>query len=196
MLGGVLMQAVAFCADDKGGGRGVRGLIVRDGAAFIQAIDPIAQLLELFEGFIDVGDADDGQVGERSRGSFRDGFGQAGGAAFGNHHGGGSGGVGGADDGAQIMRVLNAIQQDDQAETGGSLFQRGGERRASEGHDILMVGCGAIELGAGFKAQRNIALAAQFDDLLKARTGGAARDENTIERHAGFKGFPNGMDSC
>jgi len=37
--------------------------------------------------------------------------------------------------------------------------------------------------------------AAQIDDFLQARTGGAFHQKNFIERPAGAQSFPNGMNS-
>ena len=49
---------------------------------------------------------------------------------------------------------------------------------------------------ARLKTHRNIALAAQIDQFLKARPAGALGDQDAIERAPRPKRFPDGMDSC
>jgi DNA-binding transcriptional MerR regulator len=53
----------------------------------------------------------------------------------------------------------------------------------------------SVQLIARFETHRNGAFAAQFDDFLKTRAGGALDDEDAVERARGAECFPDGMDS-
>jgi hypothetical protein len=55
---------------------------------------------------------------------------------------------------------------------------------------------GAIQKGARLEANRDAAFAAQLDQLLKARTGCTLGNQHTVQRMAGPKCLPDGMDSC
>jgi hypothetical protein len=54
---------------------------------------------------------------------------------------------------------------------------------------------GAIQLLAGLETNRDLALAAQRDQLLDAGAPGALADQHAIERPPGPQGLPDGMDS-
>jgi hypothetical protein len=103
------MQSVAFRAQDDGGGRGEIDLIVIVIAAFVEAVDPVAGFFQFVDGAINVGHLYDWKVGERSGGGAGYGVGEARGAAFGNDYASCAGGVCSADDGSQIVRILDAV---------------------------------------------------------------------------------------
>ena len=54
-----------------------------------------------------------GQMLQRAGRGFGDDVGDAGRAALGNDDGAGAGGVGGADDGAEIVRIFHAVEHDE-----------------------------------------------------------------------------------
>src|ERR1035438_5580121 len=68
MLAHLLVQALAFAAEHQDRGRVVVHRIVILGAPLVQAVDPVAPFLQLFERAIDVGGAHYGQVLKRSGG--------------------------------------------------------------------------------------------------------------------------------
>ena len=119
-------------------------------------------------------------MSQSSGGRARNGVGQSGGAAFGNHHRGRAGRVSGADDGAEIVRVLNAVEHHMQPALGGGFFQRGVAGRGSVSDDALMRRPGgvAVEMLARLKADRNSAPAAQLNQFLKAHAGRPACDNH------------------
>src|SRR5580693_5025869 len=117
------MQAAAFAAEHDGGGGGELDSIVIVLAAFVQSVDPIAALFQVLEGVPDVHDAHDRQIGQRTGGSACHGLGKPDGAALRNNDGGRAGSVGGANDGAQIMRVLDAVDDDMQATGRGGFIE-------------------------------------------------------------------------
>jgi DNA-binding transcriptional MerR regulator len=166
-------------------------------AALVEAVDPVAGLFQIVDGAVYVGHLDYREVGECSGGGAGYYVGEAGGAAVWDDHAGGAGGVRGADDGAQIVGIFNAVEHDMQTARGDGGFEcRVFFGRAQRDY-ALMIGAsgGAIELFAGFETHRNGAFAAQFDDFLKARAGGAFDDEDALQGTRGAEGFPDGMDS-
>ncbi len=79
-------------------------------ASLVQSIDPEPASLQLLKRLADIADTNYGKVLQRTGCSFGHCFGQAGRAAFGNQNGGRSRGVRGADDRAQVVRILDAVQ--------------------------------------------------------------------------------------
>ncbi len=190
---------MTFRAQNDGGRRGEIDLIVISITAFIQAVDPVAALFQLVYGAIDVGHFYYGNVSQRSGCCTGYGVGKAGSAAIGNDYAGGASGVRGADDGSQVivLRIFYSIKHDMQTARGDGLFQRGVFFGRAQSDHALMISTsgGAIDMFAGFETHWNGALAAQFDDFLESRAGGALDHQDSIERTIGTEGFPDGMDS-
>jgi len=100
-------------------------------------------------------------------------------------------------DGAKVVRVLNAIERNQQTGPTEHFLKLCILMRRAEGNDALMrdpIG-GAIESFAIFEADRDGTLAAQFDDFLDARPRGSFRDDDLVERAAGAQRFANRMDA-
>jgi len=103
-----------------------------------------------------------------------------------------------ADDGAEIVRVLDAVEDDDEAGAvedvveGGALLGRG------EGDDALVgeILDQAVEVFAGLEADGHVRLAAEIDDLLEAGPGSTLDHVDAIESLAGAKGFADGVNTC
>jgi len=109
MARGGLVQALAFTAQhDRSRGR-VFHLIMRFGTAFVEPVNPVAALFQLVERAVNIGDADHRNIGERTRGRARDSVREPCGAAFGDDDGDSSRGVGGADDGSEVVWILDAV---------------------------------------------------------------------------------------
>ncbi len=102
-----------------------------------------------------------------------------------------------ADDGAEVVRILYAIEDDVHALLRDRLLKRGEPFGRSESYNSLMghSGAGSIEHFARLVTNGNAAFAGQIDDLLHARSGGTFGDKDTIKRPAGPERFPDGMDS-
>ena len=187
MAGSSLVESFAFAAEHDGGGGCVLDLIVRFGAAFVEAVNPVAALLEFLERAVDVSNADDGYIGERSCGGAGDGIGEAGGATFGDDDSYCSGGVRGADDGSEVVRIFDAVEDDVQSAGGDGLFQRGEFLGGSKG-DNALVGSTlrrSVERFAGFKADGDLAIAAEFNDFLEAWSACSFDDKDAVKGAAG-----------
>jgi hypothetical protein len=93
----------------------------------------------------------------------------------------------GTDNRAQIVRILDAIENDMQAFTGNRFFQRCESLGRSEANDALMgrPHCGPIEHFARLESHRNAAFARQIDDFLDTRSGRPLGDQDTIKRTPG-----------
>lgn len=191
------MQPLAFAAEHEGGGGIKLDLVVVLLAALIEAVDPEAAFLKPVQFLADVADADDGQMFDGAGGSLGDGFGEAGGAAFGDENGIGAGGVGGADDGAEVVRIFDAIEQDEALGVGQDVFFGRVLLGRAEGDDALMGGAlhDAVNGFAGFKTHGDLGLAAKIDDFLELCAAGAFGDQDTVEGAAGTEGLADGMDS-
>jgi hypothetical protein len=154
-----VVQARAFASeDDYGIGREVAAVVIL-GAALVEADDPEVIGLEGFEGTDEVDDAGEAEVLGCSGRSLDGGGAEGGGTAFGGQDAVDAGGFGGAEEGAKVLRVFDAIEGEDQAGfcSGEEVFDFEEFAFAREGDDAL-VGGGAGEAGEGFAG-----LGAEFD---------------------------------
>src|SRR6185437_2841304 len=83
--------------------------------ALVEAEDPDVSLLHLLEGADEVGDAGDANVFGGSRGGLRHRCGDGSGAALGQDDAVDSGSVSGAKQSAEIVRVLNSVEGEEEA---------------------------------------------------------------------------------
>lgn len=195
----VLVEAAAFCAKYEHGAPGEVDFVIRGVAALIKAINPEAGLLEFFQGAADVGNARDRQMFEGARSGAGYGFGERRGAAFPNDDGIRAHGMGGAHDGAKVVRIFNAIKDYQQARVipGGNgvevhIFVRGAETNDALVSDSLG---GAIERFARLETHRHLQSAAQIDDFLNARAGAALGNQDLVERALGAEGLTDRMNA-
>jgi hypothetical protein len=177
------VKADPFGTQDNGGLGGPRDRVPADVALAVEAEDPVAALLERFEGLSDVDDADNRSVFEGSSGGFGYGFGEPGGAAFGDDDSAGSGGIGGADDGAEIVRILHTVEDDEHASTGGDVVERGVGVSGSEGDDTLVDRAGgeAVECVTRLESDWDTGFAAGIDDVLDAGAAGSSGDNHPVQ---------------
>ena len=142
----------------------------------------------------------------RAGGGACDGVGESGGSAFGNDHTVRACGEGGANDGAEIVRIFDAVEKDDEAFAsvigafvggGENAFERRRSARGGQGDDSLMIfRVGeTIQLAAVFKADGNIARTSELDNFFDARVLAAARDQDAIEGAARVERFADGVDA-
>jgi hypothetical protein len=104
--------------------------------------------------------------------------------------------VRGTDDGAEVVRVFDAVEDDDHPAFGG-LFEIGVALGGAESDDALMGGAAgeAVERVAGFEADGDAGLAREIDDLLKAGAACPLGYEDAVERPLAAKGLGDGMDT-
>ena len=126
-----------------------------------------------------------------------DDIGEARRAAFRDDYACGAGGVGGADDGSQVVRIFDAVEHHVQAARGDRLVERRIFFGRAERDYALMIGAAGrpVQVLTRFETHGNRAFAAQFDDFLQARTGGAFDDQDPVEGTRGPQRFADGMDS-
>lgn len=142
-----IVEAGAFGAEHEAAvGVEVELGIVRS-AAFVEADDPDVGALQLFERAGDVGDAGDGDVLAGPGAGFGHDAGDGRAASLGEQHTVDAGAVGGAEQGAEVVRVFNAVEGEEEAATqfGGSgekVFE-GEEFALAQGGDGSLMGLGA-----------------------------------------------------
>ena len=148
-------------------------------------------MFQVFECLGYVADADYGQVFERSGGGFGYCVGQAGGAAFRDEDCIGTSGVGGANDCAQVVRILYAVEDHKHFGTVDYVILIRVLRGCAEGYDALMgfVATGALKSIARFKADGDSVLTAEVNNFLEAGASCAFGDEYAVEGALGFQRF-------
>ncbi len=191
------MKAGAFATHDENGGQMELDLVVLLGAVFGKAVDPIAFLLEFFEGLGDVADADDRHMGESTRRGFGGDLGDRGGAAVRQQDGVGASGVGRADDGPKVVGIFDAVEKDEELRGGGEFGELGVALAGGEGDDALVGGgfARAVKSLAGFIANGHVRLFGQVNDQLHLGATRAFSDQNSLDGLAGAERLSDGMDS-
>ena len=199
MLLDILVEAAALGAEDEHRAPGKVDFVVGAVTALVEAIYPEAGLLEFFQGAADVGDACDREILEGAGGGAGHGLGERRGTAFPNHNGIGAGGMGGAHNGAEVVRIFDAIEDDEQARviSGGNGIEVHIFVRGAEGHDALMSDslCGAIEGFARLEADRHLHGAAQIDNFLNAGAGASFGNQDLVERALRAEGLADRMNA-
>ena len=139
-----IVEAGAFAAQDEDAVAGEVELVVVGGAALVEADDPDVLLLQFLEGADEVDDAGDAEVlGGAGAGFHGDGA-QWRGAALGEDDAVDAGAIGDAQQRAEILRIFNAIESEEQAGAGdgsGAVKRSSMARaflRADEGDDALV----------------------------------------------------------
>ena len=154
--------------------------------SFVESVQSESCILERIQRAVDVLDADDRQKLQGAGGGFRGRLGQSGGTALGNDDRRGAGGVGRAHDGAQIVRVFDAVQHDDHGMFPGfrqNLVQRavaggGGDRQ----NPLMPASSGEpVESGRRLEAQRDAAFAAGVDERLQTAISRSLRHRNVVD---------------
>jgi hypothetical protein len=103
--------------------------------------------------------------------------------------------VGRTHNGAQIVRIFDAVQDHDELSIRGYLVKFRILGCRTKGHDALMgvVTGEAAERSTFFKSHGNVGVARQVHDFLDAGAACASCDHNAVESAAGFESFDNGM---
>jgi hypothetical protein len=105
-----LVQTLAFAAQNDYGGPRIIDFAVQIFGALVQTVNPESFFFQRFQSLGHVADADHRQMFQCSGRGFRHGFSESGGAAIWNQNRRCSGGMRGADDGAQVVRIFDAVQ--------------------------------------------------------------------------------------
>jgi hypothetical protein len=202
-----IVKACALAAQNEDTIAGEVELVVIGFAALVETDDPEILLLELLEGADEIDDAGDAKVFCCASAGFDGNGAKWRGAALGEHDDVDACAVRNAEQRAEVLRVFDAIEREDEARLAGSLWLEeifDGEELcgANDGYDTLVCG-GAGELGevlARFLADTDVRLAAGFDEALDAgRLSGfepLAGDHDVVKASAaGLYSFFDGMDA-
>ena len=205
-LANKFVEARTFASHDDGDA----ALVIHIGVTFLGALvetnQPKTSFLELFHGTRQIFDASDGQMCERAGRNAGDGVRQTSGAPLGDDEASSACSESRANDGANVVRVFDAVEKNEQLIGGlGIALRMAGEKifyvegfaRGGEGHDALVMfgGRGAVELDAILEAHRNPARARQVENFLYAAAVLPAGDEYAVERMPGDERFLDSMKS-
>ena len=196
------MQALAFGAHNDGAIHVVVQFVVALVAALIKADDPDVFRLQFVEGAGDVDHAGHADVLTGSGRCLDHGARNARSATLGNDHAIHPRSIGRADQRAQVVRVLNAIQHQQEAVFTVFMLQQflhaGVLFAGGDGHDTLVgVGAGfAIKFFARHKTHGDALGAAVIENCLQTVVGAVSRDRNIVKAPpAALQCFANGMDA-
>ncbi len=196
-----VVEAFAFSAHDQAAVASEVELVIVHGAALVEADDPDVFALEVFEGANEVHDAGDAEVFCGSCGGFGGNCAQGRGTAFGHDDGIDTGAVSGAEESAEILRVFNAVEGQDEAGVAGrfeDVFD-GQELLGADDGDYALVGGGAGHVGegvAGLGANADFEFLAEGDDGFEAVVAAFAGYKDVVEAaFAGLEGFFDRVDS-
>jgi hypothetical protein len=188
-----IVEAGALAAKDQDAVAGEVEAVVVGLTTLVESDDPDILLFQLFEGAGEIDDAGDAEVLDRS-GAGLDGYGTEGrGAAFGEQDAIDAGAVGYAEQRAEILRVFNAVEGEQ--ETGCAGEGRLGREEVFEGEEFLgtdegddaMVGGGAGaegELITGLGEDADSGLAAKGDELVEAEVVALAGHQHVVKTAA------------
>lgn len=199
-----IVEAGAFASEnDYGVGREVVAVVILC-AVLVEADDPEVVGLEDFEGANEVDDAGEAEVLSSSGGGL-DGNGREGsGASLGEEDAIDSRGFGGAEKGAEVLRIFDAVERKDQARVGsGEKVLDAEEVALADDGDNSLVGGGSGEAGegvAGLNAGFDTGGAAKGDDGGETRIVAALEaflgEANVVEAAgAGAKSLLDGMEA-
>lgn len=192
-----VVQALSFSAHDDYSFSGPIHCIVSHVAFFVESIDEVTVVLQRAQCVVDIHHLHHRQMFEGARGGFGDGLGKSRGAAFGDDYSVGAGGMGGADNCPEIVRIFDAIEDDEEFGGGRDVVQIGVLLFGAERDDSLMrFHAGeTIERAAVLKPYGGVSGAGEIDDFLQAVASGTAGDEDAFEGTPGAQGFDDGVNS-
>lgn len=183
-----VVEAGSLAAEDEDAVGAEVEVHVVGGAALVEAEDPDVVLLELLEGADEVGDAGDADVLGGSRGGFGDGAGDGGGAALGEDDAVDTGSVGGAEEGAEVVWVFDAVECEEEVVLavgfGGEEVFDGEELALADDGEDALVGVGAGEAGelvAGLDGDADFGGSAELDEAFEAVVAALAGYADVIE---------------
>lgn len=196
-----IVETRTLATEDEDGVGGEVVVGVAGGTTLVETYHPDVGLLHLFEGSDEVGYAGDADVFGGSGGGFGDGTGDGGGAAFGEQNAVDSGAVCGAEEGAQVVRVFDAVESEKEAGVaweGDEIFDSEELAFADKGENTLVgVGFGETgELVAGLEGDANVVETSQVDEVLEFRVAAVPSHGDVVEAAAtGADGLFDGMEA-
>jgi hypothetical protein len=198
-----IVEAGAFASEDEDAVGFEVEVHVVGSAALVETEDPDVTLFHLLEGADEVGDAGYADVFGCSGGGLCDGGGDGGGAAFGEDDSVDACAVGGAEEGAEVVGIFDAVEGEEEAVLavlfgGEEVFDSEEFAFADDGEDALVgVGPGeAGELVAGFEGDADAGGAAELDEAFEAFVATLAGDADVIElAGAGADGLLDWMET-
>jgi len=114
------------------------------------------------------------------------------------------GGKSGADNRAEIVRILDTVEKNDETAlrfgligVSDDVFESDRGANSGDGHDSLVIaGIGqAVELAAVFETNSNTARAGELNDFFNAGVLTALGDNNAVEGAPGLEGFTNRVNT-
>jgi hypothetical protein len=117
--------------------------------------------------------------------------------AFRDHHGAGAGGVGSSNDGAQVVRVFDAVEQDQQESTPSHFIELGVSMGRPQGHYALVHGAPrlAVQGTSRLKSDGYRGGPAKVYKFLNTWPAGTPGDQDPLHRPAGPQRFQDRMKS-
>ena len=198
-----VVKTSSFAAEDEDAVGAEVKVHVVGGAALVETEDPNVVLLELLEGADEIGDAGDADVLGGPGGGFGDGAGDGGRAALGENDAVDTSSVGGAEEGAEVVWVFDAVEGEEEAVLavgfrGEEVFDGEELALADDGEDAL-VGVGAGEAGelvARLDGDTDFGGSAEFDEAFEAVVTALAGYADVIElAGAGADGLLNWVEA-
>ncbi len=193
-----VVKASALPAENDDKIAGEIELVVVRLTPFVEARDPQIVAFEFFKGTHEIDDACDAKVLGRTGAGLHGGGTQGSGAALGNNYAVDACAVGHAQQGAEVLRIFNAIERENKPSCAlicgrlekvleGKKFMRAHQRN----HALMRRGLGSEgELVARLFEDANAGLAALGDETFKTRVMALAGDQDMIEAPlAGFECF-------
>ena len=194
-----IVEACAFAAEDKHAVAAEVELVVVGRASFIQADDPDVLLLQIFKGADQIDDAGNAQVFRGTGAGLHGNGAEWGGTALSEDNAVDTGSVGNAEESAEILRIFNAVEGEEQAwlrgiGRGEQVFDRELFLRTDESDNALVCrGAGEVgELFARFLANADAGLLAISDQAREAFVVALGGNDDVIEAaSAGLEGLGN-----
>jgi hypothetical protein len=200
-----IVQPGAFAAQDHYKVAGQVELVVVGCAALVQSDDPEVVALQVFQRTYKINHAGDAKVLGRAGAGFDGNSAERGRPALGQYHAVDSGAIGNPEQSAEILRIFDAIEREDEACGVWACRRRikqifNGERflRADERDNALVRGRlgHSRELLARFRADADAGIAALRDEALQAVVLALAGNQYVIEAAAaGLEGFLDWMQA-
>ena len=180
-----VVQAGAFASEDDYDVRREVEPVVILGAALIEADGPQVVLLEDLERADEVDDAGQTQVFSSARGGFEGSGAEGSGATLGKQNAVDAGGFGGAEQRAQVLGILYAVEGKDETglRAGEQIFEAEEFALADNGDDALMGGGvrQASESVTGFEAGSDAGLPAKIKEAAETLVVAFARNRHVVE---------------
>ncbi len=193
----LVMQPLPFPAQNEHRTSGILHLVVQSISPLVDAVDPETGGLQRLQGSVQIDRTYHGEVLQSPGRGLGDDIRQTCGAPLGNDHRVRPCGVGRADDSAEIVRVLDAVQQHQHPGRADYTFQGDVAVRGGYRDHALMGGASRqpVERGPRLEADGDLGGTAKVHNLLNAGAAGASGDQDPLDRAAGLERFRHRVNS-